>query len=506
MPENRIPNAHLSSGPVLARNTAWNLLGFLAPMVVAAFAIPPLIHALGKDRFGVLALGWAVVGYFGLFDFGLGRAVTQLVAEKLGRARDREIPGLFWTALLLMSAIALVGMAVFLAVSPWLVHRVLKIPTAIQGETIQAFYLLAISVPIVVSTTGLRGLLEAYQRFDLTTAIRIPLGIAMFAGPVLVLPFSTSLVPVTAALVLARALGWIAHFFLCARAIPEVVGKRNLDLHLAGPLLRFGGWISVSNLISPIMVSMDRFFIGSVLSVAAVAYYATPHEVVTKLLFVPGAIVGVLFPAFSTSFVQDPERTSGLFRRTVKLTFLIVFPVALAIVLFAREGLQWWLGASFASNGFRVTQWLAVGVLLNSLALAPFTLIQGVGRPDLTAKLHMIELPLYLGALLGLIHFCGIVGAAIAWAGRVGLDSLLLFGASARFLPGGRAMFFRMFAVMLAAVAVLSVAFLHLPLMLKIAELPVIFVTFCALAWYRILDPSERRLALMHLRNLPASN
>ncbi|MGC1616486.1 MAG: hypothetical protein WA736_17540, partial [Candidatus Acidiferrum sp.] len=85
-------NLHLTSGRLLARNTVWNLIGNGAPLIVAVFSIPILIHGLGKDRFGVLTLAWALIGYAGLFDMGLGRALTQLVAKKLGSGESHEIP------------------------------------------------------------------------------------------------------------------------------------------------------------------------------------------------------------------------------------------------------------------------------------------------------------------------------------------------------------------------------------------------------------------------------
>src|SRR6266851_5762671 len=121
-------NEHLTSGRLLARNTVWNLLGSGAPMLVAVFCIPILIRGLGKERFGVLALAWALVGYASLFDLGLGRALTQLVARKLGAGEEREVPTLVWTSLLLMTLLGVAGAVVVVAVSPWLVHDVLKIP------------------------------------------------------------------------------------------------------------------------------------------------------------------------------------------------------------------------------------------------------------------------------------------------------------------------------------------------------------------------------------------
>ena len=426
-------NLHLTSGRLLARNTIWNLAGNGAPLLVAVFSIPILIHGLGKDRFGVLTLAWALIGYASLFDIGLGRALTQLVAKKLGSGEDHEIPALAWTSLLLMLALGAVGTVVILAISPWLVHHALKIPEGIQTEVLRSFYLLGVAVPVVIATAGLRGLLEAHQRFDLVTALRIPTGVFTFVGPLLALPFSRSLVPVVGILVVGRFLGCLAHLLVCFRVVPEM--RRRVEWHgpSAGPLFRFGGWMTVSNIVSPLMVSMDRFLIGGLASMTAVAYYATPYEVVTKLLVIPGALVGVMFPAFSTSFGRDRNRTAVLYNRCVKYVFLMLFPVILFTLGFAQRGLTLWLGGDFAQHSFRVLQWLALGVFVSSLAQIPFAFVQGVGRPDLTAKLHMIELPAYLLTLWWLISIRGVEGAAIAWTARVGVDALFLFGMSKRF-------------------------------------------------------------------------
>src|SRR5437899_2470709 len=142
-------NGHLTSGRLLARNTIWNLVGSGAPMVVAVFCIPILIRGLGKERFGVLTLAWALIGYASLFDLGLGRALTQLVARKLGAGEEREIPSLAWTSLLLMLLLGFVGSAAVFLISPWLAGRGLNIPAVLHGETLQSFRLLGLSIPFV---------------------------------------------------------------------------------------------------------------------------------------------------------------------------------------------------------------------------------------------------------------------------------------------------------------------------------------------------------------------
>src|ERR1043166_3625471 len=194
-----LPLTNLTRGSLLARNVVWNLLGNGAPMIVAVFSIPVLIHGLGKDRFGVLALAWGLIGYASMFDLGLGRALTQLVAKKLGAGEEREVPSIVWTSLLLMLLLGLAAAAVIVLASPSLVERVLSIPPALRSETLRAFYLLALSIPLTIGTVGLRGMLEAHQRFDLINALRIPMGVFTYAGPLLVLPFSRSLFPVVLA-------------------------------------------------------------------------------------------------------------------------------------------------------------------------------------------------------------------------------------------------------------------------------------------------------------------
>jgi len=243
------------------------------------------------------------------------------------------------------------------------------------------------------------------------------------------------------------------------------------------------------------MVALDRFVIGALVSMTAVAYYATPYEVVTKFLILPSALMGVMFPAFSTGFAQDRERTAVLFGRSVKSLFLVLFPIMLCTVALAQDGLKLWLGADFAQHSFRVLQFLAVGVFTNSLAQVPFALLQGVGRPDLTATLHLIELPLYLGLLWWLISRHEIEGAAIAWSARVTFDALLLFGLALRFLPAKSPI--RLRTALLPALALLTLALAALlrgPIVKGLFLLGTI-LCFVLVTWFWILTPEERTLA-----------
>jgi O-antigen/teichoic acid export membrane protein len=491
----------LTHGRLLARNVLWNLFGQAAPLVMAIIAIPVLIRSIGVDRFGVLTLAWMLIGYFSLFDLGMGRGLTKMVAAKLGSREHGDIPAVVWTSLAAMLAMSVVGACALAICAHWLVAHAFRMPALLHSESTRACYILALSLPFVVCTSALRGVLEAQQRFAVLNAIRVPTGIFNFAGPLMVIPFSPSLVAIIAVLAVGRVLGFVAHLIAVLEYMPAlktIVVRRGV----VGPVLSFGGWLTVSSLLGPLMMYMDRFVIGTMIGMSAVAFYATPWEMVTKLFLIPGALVMVLFPAFAVTLTQDPARAAFLMRRGTKYVFLVVFPIILIVVTFADVILRAWVGADFAIHAGRTMQWLAVGVFINCVSYLPSTLLQGAGRPDLTAKFHMLELPLYGVLLWVMIRGAGIEGAAIAWTIRVTLDAVLLFAAARRYMTAGDR-FIRLLSVgIVACLLLLLLAALPVSLTIKSVFLGVSLLTFMLLTWYRALAPDERALVRIRFQNV----
>lgn len=496
----------IDEAPVLGRRLAWNSLlnamGQGAPAIVAVFAVPVLVRGLGIERFGILTLAWAVVGYFGLFDFGLGRALTQVVAERRAVGDHAGINAVVVACLAAMLALGLVAFILAEAASPWLVRDVLGVTPVLRSEALTAFRILAAGIPVVIVSAGLRGALEAYERFDLVNAIRAPLGVANFVGPLLLLPFTHRLTAVVSVLVIARAVSLVAHV-VCYRTVVGPFRRTSISADGVFPaVLRSGGWMTVSNLISPIMSYADRFVVGALMSAGAVAFYTAPFDMVSRLTIVPSAVTSTLFPAFAGN--GNKRHTADLFARGLMMTALGLFSLTLVVVLFAREGLSIWLGAEFANRSAGVLQLLAVGVFINCFAQIAFALVQGVGRADLTARLHLAEVPFYLGLVWWLVGSRGLQGAALAWTLRVSVDAVFMFWLAARVVPEVRdRRFARVWTFNLGAVLVLSMSLAASATSLGTRVLLIAVATPLALAigWRWGASPDERRqIALLLAR------
>lgn len=416
-------NAAQASATIM-RSTAWNLVGAGLPIIIALVTVPILIRTIGTDRFGVLTIAWVVLGYFGLFDLGLGGATTKFLAHAFERGKIVEGRAVFWTSLTLSAFLGLVGGITLAALTPLLVDGVLNVPVELRTEAKVAFYLMASSVPAVTLLTSTRGALEAQHRFGLVNLLHVPTAALTQLAPLLILPFSSNIAWLVGSLVLSRLLG-LAVFFIAVLLQMEspFAGPFFLRDKL-GALLAYGGWLTVTNVVGPLMVYADRFVVGSIASMTAVSYYTTPYEAVTRLWILPQSLTRTMFPIFSAE--TDVRRRNHLYVNAVRHLALILAPIVATVIVFAPDLLRAWIGEAFATNSAFVLQILAVGVFINSLALIPFTLLQGLGKPDVTAKFHLLELPLYLLLLVyGVWHY-GIAGAALAWTARVGFDALLL--------------------------------------------------------------------------------
>lgn len=489
------PSPLLQSKALLTRNTLINIAGQGIPLAIAIFAVPIIIQRAGTDRFGILSLIWLIIGYFGLFDLGLGRALTQKVSQALAVGKKHEIPGLLSASLHITVALGIVAAALLFFFASGLVIQVLKIPPSLHHETIVAIEIMAFSLPATLSTACLQGYLEAMQRFDLINWVKATLGGFTLLAPLATLTFSPSLIPIVIALIIGRITTFWVFFFLCRRSLPALSQAPRPNSLAIASLFKLGGWMTVSNIIGPLMVYLDRFLIGAIISMAAVAYYATPYEVVTKLWVLPFSVVGVLFPAFAMNCGQNNNQyLVRLFDRGQAYLFMAIYPIALIIITFAHEGLTLWLGNDFATNSTVTMQLLMLGVFINSMALIPYTLIQAVGRPDLTAKLHILELPLYIVLLLWLLKNYGIEGAAIAWVLRIILDTVVLFSlVRGKILPeAGRPIKKIILAISVSCMLIYFPASMAQHLAIKLAAVLLVLIFFFYSCWSRLLDTKEK--------------
>ncbi|MEX2156183.1 MAG: flippase [Gemmatimonadales bacterium] len=413
----------------LKRSAAWNLIGSLTPMALGLVTIPYLIRQIGVEAFGILTLIWSLIGYFSVFDFGIGRALTQQVSMHRSERMATEIPALVKIGLQLMLVTGALGGIVLVGAAHQLGYHWLNVSAPLRDITARCLIIAAVGIPLTTVTSGLKGVLEGYEDFRVSSILRLLLGLLNFGLPATtVLVLGPSLPYMVSSLVVARLLILVAHVVAIHGRVSVVVIARvaPLTFERTKALLRFGAWMTASNMISPLMVTADRFVISFVLGASVVAYYTVPFDFILRLLIFPAALTTALFPRFAFLFRRDKADVRALYRRSHRLVIVGMSTICLVIAVGSDWGLSLWVGEAFAERSWMIASVLAVGVLFNSLAQIPHAAIQATGDVKTTSLIHLGEFVVYLPALFLAVHFVGLLGAAIVWVLRCTGDYALL--------------------------------------------------------------------------------
>jgi len=442
-------------GDSIAKGTTWNLLGNVIPIFAAILATPQILNAIGISRFGVLTVLWTIVGYFSIFDLGLSRALTWVVScDRISNEPQNTQTKIrtVITATFLLGSIGALGLVL---ASKRIAILICAGNHELLTDTTSSLKVIALAIPLITVSSTIRGVLDGFSEFRISNIIRIPQGIAFAIGPYIASFFSTNLVVFAEALVLTRILGLLMYITASIKLelFQWTLEKPSLEEFLK--IIRYGGWLTLSNLISPLMVYLDRLLLPSMISIADVAFYNTPADIVQRFLIFPASLMGVLFTKFASN-----DKSKSLTSPSVDIIFRLVMFFALSTCLIFSLTAPWfltnWLGAEFGSESSQITRILIVGIYLATLSQLPFTLLQGRGFARHTALIHCFELLFFSVSFKFSVNIWGLLGAAVAWSLRLFLDYLLLLACSSQtqsmsITKNAKAITFSVFGVLVLA-------------------------------------------------------
>ncbi|MHB1047367.1 MAG: lipid II flippase MurJ [Thermoanaerobaculia bacterium] len=417
------------------------LIGQAFPALIAVASIRVMSRNLDAIDLGVLSLVWLITGYTSSLDLGLARATTRRSAQLVALDDGPGLKSLITSAVV---AEFLIGVALAMALSLLagpLGEAILRSSSSSLSNVTGALRVTAIAIPATLCTSVFLGVLQAQGRFLEASIATSTAASLSFVIPAL-LSGRPDVVPVSVGAIVG--VRWILTLSLAAATVRRMTrgrGEWQLSFGSLVPLLAFGSWVTVTTLIAPLLTFVDRFVVVGWAGIESLPTYSLPFDVVVKLSLVSAAVGTVLFPSIVSSWTRgEQDRTGRLLREaTDNVGSILVLPVIVVVAL-AVPIIDIWLGPHYNPQAARVLALLGIGVFVNALAQLWFASLQAIGRPDVPALLHLIEVPVHVAILFLAVIMWGAAGAAIAWTLRVTLDAWLLRRAIVkRVLPEDRA-------------------------------------------------------------------
>ncbi|SDV50543.1 oligosaccharide flippase family protein [Chitinasiproducens palmae] len=406
---------------VVVKHIWVNLAGLVLPTFVSLATVPAYIRLLGAERYGVISLVWALIGYFSVLDFGMSLATENQIAKARGDAQ--AVTEIFWSAVWLNLATGIAGGAVLYGVAYGYTTQVLHLSAQYEREVLGALGWLALAIPIANLAWVFAGAITAAERF---TAFNVNQTLGTFLFQLLPLGcaylISPTLPVVLAAAVVARLLGALGLAWVTLRAlgITAVAPPRRA---VAGRLFGFGRWAALLSGTGMIVDTLDRVLVGSLLGARFVTFYTVPQNLVARLNLLPDAMLRTLFPRLSAL-----PRTDATTMARNALAFLngAFTPCVICALFLLAPFLTLWLGHALAAESVRVGQILLVAVWLSGQQSLLRILMLAQSSEARAALLGVLVAPCYALALyFGIAHY-GILGASTVVLGRALVEYLLL--------------------------------------------------------------------------------
>lgn len=412
----------------LSRNTLINLAGAVTPIALTAITVPIYLRTIGGDRYGALVALWLVAGYLGIFDFGMGKSVTKVLSRTDVRTYRQQLIRFGLRLSLLTGAL---GAACSVPAFSWYFEQGINASPKLRSELQAALVWVVLYIPITTTANMCVGILESRQKFKAIVAANVTGSVVTQLAPLIVaIALTSELQALIPLITLGRALSlamllksvWSAEHPFQTKTDAALGSSARREVY------RFGGWITVSNIVAPMLISVDKFILSTSTSLQSVAQYNLAFSMASMIALIPSSLASAIFPKLSSS--KDLVEGHTLTNHAMATLAIVITPIVIMGITWSPMVLEAWLGQDFATPAQLPAQILMVGMWPHAFAYIPYARLHALGRPRAVALCHVTQLAPYLVALLVVLPAYGMLGAAVLWAIRATVDSALLFFAA----------------------------------------------------------------------------
>lgn len=225
---------------------------------------------------------------------------------------------------------------------------------------------------------------------------------------------------------------WYLGAMLCCALPIVIVVKRRLqgrsrpERRLVGRLLRFGLPSAVTSLPQTINLRFDQLLIIAFLPARSLGFYVVAVAWSGAVAPLLSAIGSVLFPQVSSE--PDMRRRGQLLATALQGGTAVAAVTSIPFILLAPVALPLVFGARYAPSIPSALVLVPAGAILAWAGIAEEGL-RGLGRPTTVLVAESVAAVVTLATLPVLLHFFGIMGAAVA--SLLGYTTIAVFAASA---------------------------------------------------------------------------
>jgi O-antigen/teichoic acid export membrane protein len=383
-------------GTVAARAVAWNYVSYAVGKALVLVSMAILARLLTPADFGMVGMATLVIAHLSVLqNLGLGPAVIQ---------RQGDVEDAAQTVFVLNLVLGACFTAITIAAAP--------LVAAFFDEPLVTPLLRVLAFSFVLEAMSSMHEILLQKELEFRRKLIPDLGRAFVQGAVAVATAAAGFG--VWALVWGQLAGVIAQAILAWSVVPWRPTYR-FHRRLIRPLSRFGIPLVITDIEYAIWSNLDYVIVGRLLGDTALGIYTLAYRLPELLVqSVWRVLATAIFPFFS-KIQHDAVALRNGFLATIRYTQIVIVPLCIGMFLTADVAVAFLFGDQWG-EAVPVLKVMAVFSLIGSIGVNIGDVYKAIGRPDILAKLSVLELGLMFPALIiGARH--GIVG--VAWAHAV---------------------------------------------------------------------------------------
>jgi len=383
--------------------------------LLGLISTPILLDRLGTSAYAVFALLTLMTAYLSNLEFGFGHATGRFLARARAQGDDEEARKVISTSLLVFSAAGAVAAALAFLGADTIVRSFADFPSALEDDAAAAIRIGAAILAFTFLSTFASVSLQAVGAFRVLVTSKLVFGTLSSASAIA----AAILFEDVRAVVVAQVGVAVAMCIVLFGALGRSTGlplRPRFDSRTFRVMGGFSLFILGAGLAYQVMIQGPPTVLAGSSPSAEVAAFAVPALVLQQLTLLTASASLSFFPfASARSADEDPSHLSAVFSSYLRLTILVMAPIAAFLVAFAHPLLTAWVDEEFADLAAGSMQLLAIAALVLALAGPPADVARGLGRPS------WVLIFTTAGAIVGLSTTLVAVGSLGATGAALGL-------------------------------------------------------------------------------------
>jgi len=398
------------------KNTVYNAIGFIFPVVVSLFTTPYIVHKLNTDIYGIYVLAISLMGMLSFLDLGFGQGIIKFVSHYKAKNDFRKINEIVNTSLLINIAMGLLGGLIIFLLSDFLSKKVFKVKSEQIELAINSFKIVSVGFVLNLISSTFSNIPKALQRYDISVKVQNIVWFLSVISSVMVLYLGYGLVEMLTFYVIFQFLGLISYLWFSKKLIPDLKLSLKFKKDIFKEIFSFSIFTAINSITGNIVFRVDKMIIAYFLGTSAVTYYQIPFTLAQMANGFVSSVIQHLFPAVSfLNSIGDRDKLNKMYVKTTKYVIAFSLIVFFGLVLFGKPFLKIWIGKEISDISYPLLVIISFVFFFISISSVGYYYYNGLGLSKINMISSFVGAIAYIVSAIILIPLFNLKGAAFSF-------------------------------------------------------------------------------------------